>query len=198
LGLSLNAFAVAVTVTLGVWPNTRNWLLDHPALGWLLVLAFAVATAVLGQVLYHQRGAHARVASENDARLLAEWLGDWRQGGDFIRWLDVEFLSFRLPSKSVRDIEHRIEAWTADKRELADPELARLFSATVEAAKQFITATWETWEDHEGRLEVPIEWKGTQHDRYYAACQAMSDGRDRLLDALTSLLAAMHKRGLPT
>lgn len=98
-------------------------------LGWILVIALAVATAVLGQVVYHQSRQHVGLASENDERLLVEWLDGWRQGSDFMLWLDTNYTSVYLPAGAVRSIERRLDAWASDKRTLNDLELAKLFEA---------------------------------------------------------------------
>jgi hypothetical protein len=198
LGWSLNTLGVAVTITLSVWPDARNWFLDHAGLGWLLVISLALATAVLGQVVYHQSRQRLGLASANDERLLAEWLDGWRQNSDFMLWLDTNFTSAYLPHDAVLGIDRRIDAWASDKRTLNDPELAELFDRVAAAARQFREATWETWEDRDGLLEVPKEWKGQQHERYMAAHKAIGAGRTAVLEALTSLFAAMHKRGMPS
>jgi hypothetical protein len=203
LGWSLNALGIAVTITLGVWPDARNWFLDHAGLGWLLVILLAVATAVLGQVVYHQSRSHARLASENDARLLAAWLGDWKQSSEIMQFFAQGFLVFSMEQAIALDVDRQVSRWSADARVLSDPSLGARFAALKKAAGEFNRATsWWMFDDGHGRYELAKEWRDgkdpDQRKKYQQAHDEIETAGNAMHTALIELFAAMHERGIPS
>lgn len=185
-----------------VWPDAREWFLRHAGLGWSLAILLAITTAVLGQAVYHQNRSSTQLAALNDSRLLAEWLGEWKQNSEITNYFRDNFLVFSIPQRVVVDIDEHVRSWQGDRRQLRDTALRAKFSSVQNAATEFAEATEEMFDDRGGRYELPKEWRdggeAAQVARYDTAHKAIAESGDLLFASLNDLFAAMHDRGQQT
>ncbi|WP_328541174.1 hypothetical protein OHT17_50930 [Streptomyces sp. NBC_00371] len=119
----------------------------------------------------------------------AQWINTLGQGAPLNR----------VPTWLGAAIDDAHKALTRDAVDFIDAEVAEAHQALTEALGDLsneISGTFPPADGSDGYTEVPPEWKGTDHIRYYKALADLSAARQRVLNRYKELMNTMNKKGL--
>ncbi|MGW7463709.1 hypothetical protein ACWGJT_03145 [Streptomyces xantholiticus] len=105
----------------------------------------------------------------------------------------------RAPLTLSHGVEDALDALRRDVVDFTAPKLAEAHQALLDALERLVDEFGGTFTpDSDGPVtytEVPLEWKRTDHNRYYETLRDLSQARDAVLDRYKELMNAMSQRG---
>lgn len=146
---------------------------------------------------YAQKKAElSRSDRERDLPLLQERLVGWELNGDLHKFLARDVSHYLLQSDFVYELERRVDQWRRDPRELTDADISTVWDNFVAAARGYADKISEyMWEnDKADFLQLPPEWKHTDHELYKKAFNELEERRNAFLGALTDVYKIQHTK----
>lgn len=209
------ADVLAVAVTLG---NTAviGWLSRHPAFSVIALAALVLVSVGILALLVRARGeiraretrigeleARLKEPSSQDVQRYAEFQQQFGPKSKLYEWLKERFYTDKTMDWEVDALIDVIRAWDADPTTYHDEAVARAFDVLYINARSLRrhlgSNYWYADLDGEiGRrlLRIPIEWEGRDPERYKAACDAIDDALDSLMESYTQFVRVAHNKRL--
>jgi len=194
------------------------WLSGNPVFVMVLFAVLVLVIVSTSSLLFGLRSAlRARDAqieslearlkepSGQDVQRYAEFRQLFGPKSELYEWLRERFYTDKAMEFEVDALIEVLRAWDADPTNYHDEEVATAFELlhtnTRELRRQLGMNYWYADFDRDveiGRrlLRLPIEWEVRDHERYYAACAAIGDAFDRLMESYKRFVETAHAKRL--
>lgn len=137
-------------------------------------------------------------ASVHDVQFYRRFIAKLPPNGRVIQWLKANFIAKAVRYDLFHELEEATKDWGLNPVGFDNRESHESFGRLDAAVREFCsTVSWWTWAD-EGQhwLNVPLDWREDDSERWNEAVDAIVEKRDSLINSYDEFLLTSHRNHL--